>query len=33
MLHRVLKGVTYEETLETLEDYFGDWHLADVYHS
>jgi hypothetical protein len=33
MLHRVPKGVTYEETLETLEDRFRDQHLAAAYHS
>jgi hypothetical protein len=28
MLHGVPKEVTYEETLEALEDRFGDQHLA-----
>jgi hypothetical protein len=33
VLHRVLKGATYEETLEALEDRFGDQHFVDAYHS
>jgi hypothetical protein len=33
VLHRVLKGANYEETLEALEDHFGDQHLAAVYCS
>jgi hypothetical protein len=33
VLHGVPKGVTHEETLEALEDHFGDQHLAAVYHS
>jgi hypothetical protein len=33
MLHGVPKGVTYEETFETLEDHFRDQHLAAAYHS
>jgi hypothetical protein len=28
LLHGVRKGATYEETLEVLEDLFGDEHLA-----
>jgi hypothetical protein len=33
MLQGVPKGVTYEETLEALEDIFGDQHLAALYRS
>jgi hypothetical protein len=33
VLHGVLKFVTYEETLEGLEDPFGDQHLAAAYRS
>jgi hypothetical protein len=33
MLHRVLKGTTNEETLEALEESFGDQHLAAAYCS
>jgi hypothetical protein len=33
ILHGVRKGTTYEETLEALEDHFGDQHLATAYHS
>jgi DNA primase large subunit len=33
MLHRVPKAVTYEETLEALEDHFRDQHLAIKYCS
>jgi hypothetical protein len=29
----VLKGATYEETLETLKDHFRDQHLAVAYRS
>jgi hypothetical protein len=32
-LHKVPKGATYEETLEALENQFGDQHLATPYHS
>jgi hypothetical protein len=33
MLHRVLKGATYEETPEALEDRFRDQHLAATYRN
>jgi hypothetical protein len=33
MLHGALKGVTYEETLEALEDHYGDQYLANANHS
>jgi hypothetical protein len=33
VLHGVTKGATCEETLEALEDRFGDQHLAAAYHS
>jgi hypothetical protein len=33
VLQRVPKGQTYEETLEALEDRFGDQYLAAIYHS
>jgi hypothetical protein len=33
VLHGAPKGATYEETLEVLEDRFGDWHLSAAYHS
>jgi hypothetical protein len=33
VLHEVPKGATYEETLETLEDRFGDQHLESAYRS
>jgi hypothetical protein len=32
-LHGVPKGATYEETPETLEDRFGEQHLAAAYRS
>jgi hypothetical protein len=33
MIHRVPKRAMCEETLEDLEDHFGDEHLAAAYHS
>jgi hypothetical protein len=33
VLHGVLRGATYEETIEALEDRFGDQHLAAAYRS
>lgn len=32
MLYGVLKGATYEEILDALEDRFGDQDLAASYH-
>jgi hypothetical protein len=32
-LHRIPKGATYEETLQALEDRFGDQHFAAAYRS
>jgi hypothetical protein len=32
ILHRVLKGATNEETLQTLEEHFGDQHLDAAHH-
>jgi hypothetical protein len=33
VLHGVLKGATYEEILEALDDHFGDQYLAAMYCS
>jgi hypothetical protein len=33
VLHGLPKGATYEETLEALEDRFGDQHLAPAYRN
>jgi hypothetical protein len=33
VLHGVPRGATYEETIEALEDRFGDQHLAAAYRS
>jgi hypothetical protein len=33
MLHGVPKGMTYDETLQTMEDCFGDQHWAAAYCS
>jgi hypothetical protein len=33
VLHGVPRGATYEETIEALEDRFGDQHLAAIYRS
>jgi hypothetical protein len=32
VLHRILKGATYDETPHALEDYFGDTRFAPTYH-
>jgi hypothetical protein len=33
VLHGIQKAATYEETLEALEDQFGDQHIATMYRS
>jgi hypothetical protein len=32
VLHGILKGATYDETLQALEDYFGHQRFAPTYH-
>jgi hypothetical protein len=33
VLHGIPKGATYEETLQALDDRFGEEHLAAAYRS
>jgi hypothetical protein len=33
VLYRIPKNATYEETLQALQDHFGDQHFAALFHS